>query len=541
MRWPVIIQAFQELPRRFHLVGSDSNNSPSPSTRRGDWLVLAVILAMSVGVRSYRLSDRSLWLDEAFTWRLIQFPWHEMMSRIALDNSPPLYYVVLKLWVACFGTTPLAMRSLSVLFGAVTVAAMYAFASVAIDRDVQARGADSNRTPGTVALLVALLVSLSVFQIRWSWEIRMYTMGTALAAMSSWLLFRALRSEHHRAGDWLLYGFVALLFAYTHYYALFSIAAQVLFVGGFLLHRARLRMSHLFHDPMLPFSALGIGVVVIGWLPWLPFFWRQKSQVELNYWTAPASWWNTVSSFYQMFVEPQDMPFPVFPVIAIAALCGLGMLSLLIRCRACDVYVFVAGVAPLALGLAVTLFGTHVFYYRYLMFAHLFMLAAVAILIHRLPASLRAGFTIAALAASVWTDLRFRQLLDVDHRPGARAAAAYLADHRNPDEPVVTVSAVFLPILYHSTNPAALYTFAEDGMVPHYLGAAVLDPEQILNAGELSRLHAGRAWVVNNVSGWGSTEIPVPPHWKLTSQHAIPDQFFSGIVVNSYEVVSGDR
>src|SRR5262245_5808329 len=128
MRWPAIIQAFRELPRRFHLVASDSGNSASLPIGRGDWLVLGVILAMSVGVRSYRLSDRSLWLDEAFTWRLIQFPWREMMSRIALDNSPPVYYLVLKFWAVCFGTTPLALRSLSVLFGAVTVAAMYGFA-----------------------------------------------------------------------------------------------------------------------------------------------------------------------------------------------------------------------------------------------------------------------------------------------------------------------------------------------------------------------------------------------------------------------------
>src|SRR5262245_15993436 len=159
-----------------------------------------------------------------------------MCVRITHDNSPPLYYFVLKLWTALVGSSPFALRFLSVLFGAVTVWAMYCFASVALGASDSERHA-TNSDAGGIALLVALLVGLSVFQIRWAWEVRMYTLGTALMALSSWLLFRALKSEQHLIRDWLLYGFTTLLFAYTHYYALFSIAAQALFLAGFLLAR----------------------------------------------------------------------------------------------------------------------------------------------------------------------------------------------------------------------------------------------------------------------------------------------------------------
>src|SRR5262245_6327586 len=192
------------------------------SPRRRELVLVAAVVLLALGLRSYRLSDRSLWLDEAFTWRLVQFPFSEMWVRITFDNSPPLYYFVLKTWTALVGTSPFALRFLSVLFGAVTVWAMYCFASIALSsRESNHSTTSSNR--GSTALTVALLVGLSVFQIRWAWEVRMYTLGTAFMAISSWLLFRALKAEHQRASDWLLYGFTTLFFAYTHYYALFSI------------------------------------------------------------------------------------------------------------------------------------------------------------------------------------------------------------------------------------------------------------------------------------------------------------------------------
>ena len=59
----------------------------------------------------------------------------------------------------------------------------------------------------------------------------MYSLGAALVAFSSWALFRAIRSPRQKA-PWGLYGALTLLLLYTHYYALFSVAAQALFLVG---------------------------------------------------------------------------------------------------------------------------------------------------------------------------------------------------------------------------------------------------------------------------------------------------------------------
>src|SRR5262249_9820560 len=43
-------------------------------------------------------------------------------------TPPPLYFVLLKLWMAVFGASPVALRSLSVALGLVTVVGMYLLA-----------------------------------------------------------------------------------------------------------------------------------------------------------------------------------------------------------------------------------------------------------------------------------------------------------------------------------------------------------------------------------------------------------------------------
>ena len=62
--------------------------------------------------------------------------------------------------------------------------------------------------------------AVSMYQIRAAWEIRMYAMGTALVAVSTWLLLRALFAPVQRWGAWAAYAAAALAFAYTHYFAL---------------------------------------------------------------------------------------------------------------------------------------------------------------------------------------------------------------------------------------------------------------------------------------------------------------------------------
>lgn len=288
-------------------------------------------------------------------------------------------------------------------------------------------------------------------------------------------------------------------------------------------------------DPALRYSLLATAVVAIGWLPWLPFFLRQKSQVEASYWIAPLSVGRVLSTFYQLFVQPLDSAFPVRPVLLVAALCVAGLLLVLVKPKAGEIYVFMAAVIPFALSLAVSLRVTNVFYYRYLAFAQLFFLVVPAILIHRLPVWTRSMLTCLLLAFCVWTDLRFWRHLDVDHHPGARAAAAFIDKHRGPGEPVVAHPVVFLPVLYYSTHRDSMYIYAEPGGVAHYSGAAVLTPAEVMNDDDLRATQARRVWAVNGQTGWGDSVVPLAKNWNATSMKVFHDVFSARVVVVTYE------
>jgi uncharacterized membrane protein len=58
----------------------------------------------------------SLWRDEAFSYLMAKLPLIELLAKTAQDSNPPLYYLVLKLWMFVWGSSELSMRTLSLLF-----------------------------------------------------------------------------------------------------------------------------------------------------------------------------------------------------------------------------------------------------------------------------------------------------------------------------------------------------------------------------------------------------------------------------------------
>src|SRR4051794_38796584 len=74
---------------------------PLTARRSAAWLTLIVLAAL--GLRGYGLGWRSLWFDEAFSWRLAEFPVSELVTRVRHDNHTPLYFLLLKGWCVLFG------------------------------------------------------------------------------------------------------------------------------------------------------------------------------------------------------------------------------------------------------------------------------------------------------------------------------------------------------------------------------------------------------------------------------------------------------
>src|SRR3954452_1717116 len=95
-------------------------HEPMPALPAG-----AALLALAVAVaalRSHAL-DAPLWMDEGISIGIASHPLGAIPSVLSHDGSPPLYYLLLNLWMSVFGSSPTATHALSLTFFALAVPA----------------------------------------------------------------------------------------------------------------------------------------------------------------------------------------------------------------------------------------------------------------------------------------------------------------------------------------------------------------------------------------------------------------------------------
>lgn len=183
-------------------------------TSRAGVAALTAVIGAAL-LRFYRLGSESLWLDEAFTWsyvtQIYQF-WELLFVLPTEDVHPPLYYVVVDLWVALAGTSEAALRLPSVVFGIAAVGLIYLLGARLFDR-----------WTGAAA---AALLSVSSFHVYFSQEARMYSLLAALTLASFYFFVDIAGDRAHSRTAVLGYLVASTLLVYTHVYGLFVIVAQ---------------------------------------------------------------------------------------------------------------------------------------------------------------------------------------------------------------------------------------------------------------------------------------------------------------------------
>jgi hypothetical protein len=219
--------------------------APVEAIIRRDRLVVAALVVLAFALRAPNLG-RAYWIDEGISVGIASHPLGRIPSLLRLDGSPPLFYIVLHLWIQAFGTTPLATHMLPMVFSLIAVPVAYWAGHDLFDR----------RTGLAAAALIATNPCLGWY----STETRMYPMLVVLAIAGLTLAIRALRDWRWRDGMGAVVVFAALL--YTHNWSVYLFAVTSVVLVGLALSR---------HDRRL---ALGIGAaagtVVVLWLPWVP-------------------------------------------------------------------------------------------------------------------------------------------------------------------------------------------------------------------------------------------------------------------------------
>jgi uncharacterized membrane protein len=222
-----------------------ADDATGPS-RRSWWLWLTLATFLALVVRTAPIAQHSVWYDEAFTSAISQNSYGELLSGAARDNgNPPLYFVLIRFYASVFGRSEIALRSLSVILGAITVPLLGLLGRRLLD--------------ARAGLLAAALMAISPYAVEMSNEARTYALLGVLAVLDNLLFVRWM--DRPRPLGLIACSITTFLSCYSHYYAF----ALPIIHGIILLIRAETRRL------LVPWLA---GMVFAGllWLPWLPSF-----------------------------------------------------------------------------------------------------------------------------------------------------------------------------------------------------------------------------------------------------------------------------
>ena len=238
-----------------------------------DWVVLSAGLATYAGFTFATITKSSIWFDEAFSAFIVRFNFFQIARYTATDVHPPFYYWVLKLWTMLFGTSEVAFRSLSLLFGLTAI--VFGFLLV-------------KRLFGRKAAFVSLLfLALSPMLVRYGQEARMYTLAATIALAATYVLTFAVNSKKRK--PWVIYGILVSLGMWTHYFmALVWLSHwiwRLIVTRQTGLRGVKLRKAFFSKNWILAH------IVAVGsFVPWMPFMVIQLSVIQGGgFWIGPVS------------------------------------------------------------------------------------------------------------------------------------------------------------------------------------------------------------------------------------------------------------
>ncbi|MBI4301726.1 MAG: glycosyltransferase family 39 protein [Chloroflexi bacterium] len=214
--------------------------------RSNTYLLILALTGLAFALRFYHLAFQSLWLDEAWAIKLASEPLPNLIRKFTeTGENGPLYFLLLRLWLAIFGKTEFSLRFFSLLPGVAIVPLIYTTGRSLLNK--------------RAGLIAALLATFSPFLISYSQEGKMYALLAFVSLLSFYLFWKALNTS--RWSFWAAYGIVAALSLYIHIFAVLiplSLAVFFLGIGWWQYPKARLRWLAVQAFLILPYIPLGI-------------------------------------------------------------------------------------------------------------------------------------------------------------------------------------------------------------------------------------------------------------------------------------------
>lgn len=208
--------------------------------RRAAIALTFVMVAAYAAARFWRLTEACLWFDEIFSVHAAEHGWGEILNFVALDLiHPPLFYLLLKLWIALGGEGLFWLRLFPVLFSLIAV-----FPFLRLCNEL--------KIGKWTRLLALFLFAVNGSAIKYSQEVRMYAPLMCLSLFSLWLFAR----YFVKGKSLVALIIVNVLMVYTHYFGWLVVGTEVAAI--LIFQRIKWR-------PVM----LMFGIVTTAFLPWL--------------------------------------------------------------------------------------------------------------------------------------------------------------------------------------------------------------------------------------------------------------------------------
>lgn len=235
------------------------------TTRAAAIAAFGGLLAISLAFKVRGLGS-AFWIDEGLSVGIASHPLTDIPGLLRQDGSPPLYYMLLHVWIGWFGSGEYAAQALSAIFGLLCVPAAWWAGNVMMGR--------------RVAWAAAAIAAINPFLTIHSFEARMYALMTLLGLLASTAFVLAFVQGRRR---WTpVFGVLLAAMLYTHNWSLFFGAACAAAFGWLAWNNAGEARRALLRQ-----GAIGFGITALLYLPWLPTLAFQAKHTGAPWATRP--------------------------------------------------------------------------------------------------------------------------------------------------------------------------------------------------------------------------------------------------------------
>jgi len=241
-----------------------------------DKYLIFALIAIQLLVTLPFINSFPIDLDEPFSIYHSQQDLSDMMSLFTNENNPPLHFILLHFWIKLFGISPIAVRSLSLLFSILTIPVLYNFSKKIIKKEY-------------AILTVCFFIFSSLLHYH-ALEARTYSLFTLLSLMVFSELFNFVFTQK---GSYLKLGLLNALLLYSHYLAGYIIFVEII-------------IMFIYYNQFVKKNLFGIiKSFIITFIFYLPgaylFYIRLKHFSTNGTWVSKPNWIDLYYNFVKFF------------------------------------------------------------------------------------------------------------------------------------------------------------------------------------------------------------------------------------------------